>query len=405
MKDKKRYSEAFKLKVMEELRDGKWKTVADAAQACGVSAQGVRYWMKRLGFEHLNGRTIYVKTRTELDEIKRLKAEVRMLKQQLADEVLDHKIDEVTLRIACRNLGTTPDELKKERRGIMHLTASETKRSVHAICRRFDVSRAAFYKAAKARPRKEVNEELILALVRQEREVNPCAGTKKVLAAIRPELQKAGFDIGRNRLGALLKREGLLVERRKVFHCRTTKQDPSLVPSPNLVKDMAIDRPDQALCSDITYIYTEEGFLYLSLVMDMFAKDIVGWALSDTLETEAGPLKALKMAAKTVGPGKDVVAHSDRGCQYGSHVYRGLLDDLGWRSSMTEELHCYENGMAERLNGILKGEYFLDRHFKTKAEARKAVEEAIWIYNHRRLHEKLNYKTPAAFRAEWRKVA
>ena len=120
MKDKKRYSEAFKLKVMEELRDGKWKTVADAAQACGVSAQGVRYWMKRLGFEHLNGRTIYVKTRTELDEIKRLKAEVRMLKQQLADEVLDHKIDEVTLRIACRNLGTTPDELKKERRGIMH---------------------------------------------------------------------------------------------------------------------------------------------------------------------------------------------------------------------------------------------------------------------------------------------
>ena len=287
----------------------------------------------------------------------------------------------------------------------MHMTASETKRSVRAICRRFGISRQAFYKEEKARSRKDVNEGLILALVRQEREVNPCAGTKKVLAAIRPELQKAGFDIGRNRLGALLKREGLLVERRKVFHCRTTKQDPSLVPSPNLVKDMAIDRPDQALCSDITYIYTEEGFLYLSLVMDMFAKDIVGWALSDTLETEAGPLKALKMAAKTVGPGKDVVAHSDRGCQYGSHVYRGLLDDLGWRSSMTEELHCYENGMAERLNGILKGEYFLDRHFKTKAEARKAVEEAIWIYNHRRLHEKLNYKTPAAFRAEWRKVA
>ena len=114
MKDKKRYSEAFKLKVMEELRDGKWKTVADAAQAYGVSAQGVRYWMKRLGFEHLSGRIIYVKTRTELDEIKRLKAENKLLRQQLADEVLDHKIDEVTLRIACRNLGTTPDELKKK---------------------------------------------------------------------------------------------------------------------------------------------------------------------------------------------------------------------------------------------------------------------------------------------------
>ena len=287
----------------------------------------------------------------------------------------------------------------------MHLTAFETKRSVHAICRRFGVSRAAFYKAAKARLRKEINEELILALVRQERVVNPCAGTKKVLVAIRPELQKAGFDIGRNRLGKLLKKHDLHVKPRKSFHCCTTKQDPSLVPSPNIVKDMKLTAPDQALCSDITYIYTEEGFVYLSLVMDMFAKDIVGWAMSDTLETETGPLAALKMAAKTVGPGKEVVAHSDRGCQYGSHIYRALLEALGWKSSMTEELHCYENGMAERLNGILKGEYFLDRHFKTQAEAQRAVEQAIWIYNHRRLHEKLGYKTPAAFRAEWKEVA
>ena len=285
------------------------------------------------------------------------------------------------------------------------MTVSETSRSVSGVCRRFGVSRAAFYKCRKARARREVNEGLVLALVRQEREVNPCAGTRKLLVAIRPELKRAGFDIGRNRLGELLKREGLLVERRRVFRCRTTKQDPSLVPSPNLVRDMKVDRPDQALCSDITYVYTEEGFLYLSLMEDMFARDIVGYAIGDTLETEDGPLKALRMAAKTVGPGKDVVAHSDRGCQYASHAYREALDELGWKSSMTEELHCYENAMAERLNGILKGEYFLDRRFRTKAEARKAVEEAIWVYNHRRLHEKLGYKTPAAFRAEWRKEA
>ena len=222
----------------------------------------------------------------------------------------------------------------------MHMTASETKRSVRAICRRFGISRAAFYKGKTARARKEVNEGLILALVRQERAVNPCAGTRKLLVAIRPELNRAGSGIGRNRLGELLKREGLLVERRRVFRCRTTKQDPSLVPSPNLVKGMALTAPDQALCSDITYIHTEEGFLFLSLMEDMFAKDIVGYAVSDTLETEDGPLRALRMAAKAVGAGKGVVAHSDRGCQYASPAYRKMLDAIGWTSRMTEELHC-----------------------------------------------------------------
>jgi transposase-like protein len=114
MKDTKRYTMGFKMKVMGELRDGKWKTVSDAAQAYRLSETGVRYWMKTLGFEHLNGRMIYVKTRTELDEIKRLKEENKRLKMQLADEVIDHKIDEVALRIACQRLGTTPEELKKK---------------------------------------------------------------------------------------------------------------------------------------------------------------------------------------------------------------------------------------------------------------------------------------------------
>ena len=114
IKDKKRYSEAFKLKVLEEIRDGKWKTATEASLAYGLGPTTVYPWMRKLGFEHLNGRIIYVKTTSEVDEIKRLKAEVRKLKERLADEVLDHKIDEVALRIACRNLGTTPDELKKK---------------------------------------------------------------------------------------------------------------------------------------------------------------------------------------------------------------------------------------------------------------------------------------------------
>lgn len=262
------------------------------------------------------------------------------------------------------------------------------------------MTRQNYYKARKDRKRRENHDALVLALVRQEREVNPRAGTKKLLAAIRPELAEAGVRMGRNKLGGLLKRHGLLVEKRRSCRCRTTRQAPSLPPSPNRLKDMELTAPGQAVCSDITYIYTEEGFLYLSLVMDMVAREIVGYAVRDTLET-AGPLEALEMAGRTLGAGGAVVAHSDRGCQYASHAYRARLAELGWLSSMTERLHCYENAKAERLNGILKGEYYLDRPFKTKEEAIRAIEEAIWTYNHRRLHEKLGYKTPAQFRAEW----
>lgn len=117
MKDKKRYSEAFKLRIMEELRDGKWKSATEAARAYGIAEMSVYNWMHKLGFEHLKGRLIYVKTRTELDRIKELEEQVLRLKQTLADEVLDHKLDQAFLRIACQRAGTTVEEIKKKSGG------------------------------------------------------------------------------------------------------------------------------------------------------------------------------------------------------------------------------------------------------------------------------------------------
>ena len=122
MKDKIRYNESFKLKVMEELRDAKWKSVKEAATAYGIAEMTVYNWMRRLGFEHLKGRLIYVKTRTETDRIKELEAEVKRLRMALADEVLDHKIDEAALRLMCRRAGTTPEEVKKKNGGELPTT-------------------------------------------------------------------------------------------------------------------------------------------------------------------------------------------------------------------------------------------------------------------------------------------
>jgi len=117
MKRKIRYSEAFKLKVMEELRDAKWKSAHEVAKAYGIAEASIGNWMHKLGFEHLKGRLIYVKTRTETDRIKELEAEVRKLRMALADEVLDHKIDEAALRLMCKRAGTTPEEVKKKNGG------------------------------------------------------------------------------------------------------------------------------------------------------------------------------------------------------------------------------------------------------------------------------------------------
>ena len=270
---------------------------------------------------------------------------------------------------------------------------------VTRICGRFGKSTVAYYKGRKTRARLAGREDFILLLARRERTVNPMAGCEKVLYAIRPAMAEGGVSMGVNRFYRLMRRNDMMVPKRRKYSCTTTRQDKSLVPSPNLVRDMTIDAPDQALCSDITYIYTEEGFLFLSLMMDMYVHDVVGWAVCDSLKAD-GPLEAPGMAVRTLPPGARPVAHSDRGCQYGARVYREELAAHGWRSSMTEELHCYENAMAERLNGILKHEYFLDAHFRTKKEAARAIEEAIRVYNTRRLHEKLGFKTPKAFREE-----
>ena len=174
---------------------------------------------------------------------------------------------------------------------------------------------------------------------------------------------------------------------------RTTDSRHCLPVFTNLVKELVLERPNQAWAGDITYIRTDEGFLYLSLLTDLYSRKIVGFHAGDTLEAE-GCLKALDMALAQLPEGKAVCHHSDRGCQYCSHLYVERARAIGLTLSMTEENHCYENAMAERVNGILKQEYWLGSCFRTKAQALAAVNEAVRLYNTRRPHLALKYKTP-----------
>jgi transposase InsO family protein len=174
---------------------------------------------------------------------------------------------------------------------------------------------------------------------------------------------------------------------------RTTRFEPSLPVFHNLVAGLILTGPNQAWAADITYVRADEGFLYLSLITDMWSRKIVAFHAGDSLETE-GALFALAMALSSLKHGERPVHHSDRGCQYASHLYVGKLQEAGLQISMTEELHCYENALAERVNGILKQEYHIGCCFRNKEQAKEAVKQAVYLYNTRRPHMSLDYQTP-----------
>lgn len=265
--------------------------------------------------------------------------------------------------------------------------------TVTALSRAVGMSRQNFYREGKQRQRKEIDEELVIKLVQHHRKMHPRMGARKLLELIREDLSRAGIELGRDRFFALLRRKNLLVERR-TRAVSTTKSRHRFRKYPNRLKEREIDRPHQAWVSDLSYLRTQEGYLYLSLVMDEYSRKIVGWEASDGLEAQ-GCVKSLCQAIEQLEPGCKPLHHSDRGIQYCCNAYVKQLEEHQIEISMTEENHCYENAKAERVIGILKQEYALGVSFADKAQAREAIRQAIALYNHYRPHLSLNYARPA----------
>lgn len=266
--------------------------------------------------------------------------------------------------------------------------------TVAGICRALGMSRQNYYKSRRCRERRRLDEEGALELVKSERARHERMGTRKLLVKIGPELGAMGVTLGRDRLFEMLRREGLLV-RRKAARPRTTRVDWRYRVEPNRLKDLEVSRPHQAWVGDLTYVRTRAGWRYVSLLTDAHSRKIVGHALWKALTVE-GPLEALRMALKQLPDGGRPLHHTDRGCQYTSTPYRERLRQAGLGVSMTQEDHCDENAMAERVNGILKQEYGLDREFVDDAQARLALAQAVSLYNTERPHVSLGYRTPEA---------
>lgn len=271
--------------------------------------------------------------------------------------------------------------------------AKETKQaSCEETCQDFGLHRDAYYKYKKRHAARLAVEKQVIDLVKHERIEQPRVGTRKLLMTLHITFNLLGLKVGRDELYRILRKYDMLVGRKKTS-CKTTDSYHHFHKYNNLIKDLEITRPNQVWVSDITYIRTYNGFCYLALITDLYSRKIVGYDISNSLEL-AGCLRALKTALARIKPAGDLIHHSDRGVQYCSNEYVKILNGKDIKISMTEENHCYENAIAERVNGILKDEFYLDQSFAGLKEAKRAAKNAINIYNTKRLHLSLEYKTP-----------
>jgi transposase InsO family protein len=216
---------------------------------------------------------------------------------------------------------------------------------------------------------------------------------------IQDELAKAGFRVSRKRVARLMRENGLRAKSRRKFKA-TTDSNHALPVAPNLLEQrFDVDRPNAVWVSDITYLRTRQGWMYLAVIIDLFSRKVVGWSLRERMTAEL-VCEALDAAVQQRRPPPGLIFHSDRGCQYASRAFRRRLWRYRMRQSMSRKGNCWDNAVAESFFATLKKELVRDHAFETRAAARSEVFEYIEIfYNRRRAHSLLNYETPTSFEA------
>jgi putative transposase len=254
-------------------------------------------------------------------------------------------------------------------------------------------SRQSYYQGIKYIQQKAYESDIVIEEVLRYRKHQKRLGTRKLLEEMQDFLSAHQFQIGRDAMFDLLAQRGMLVTKRKRRGCITTLSKHRFKKYPNIIRDFIPIAPNQLWVSDITYIHLPNSFAYLSLITDAYSRKIVGFYLSKDL-TAKGPLQALKMALKANPNIAGLIHHSDRGVQYCCDAYVKLLQDNEIKISMTENGDPLENAIAERVNGILKGE-LLEEIFPSFETAQKDVAIACSTYNHLRPHGSIDNLKPA----------
>ena len=269
------------------------------------------------------------------------------------------------------------------------------------MCRVLSVSPSGFYAAQRRVPSSRARRDEALRL--KVRAAHTRSRRRYGAPRVHAELQAQGEQVGKKRVARLMREDGLVARRRRRF-VRTTDSRHSHPIAANLLdRQFGVEQvagPNRVWVSDLTYVPTREGWLFLATVLDLASRRVVGWAMRETLEAELA-LAALRMALADRRPAPGLVHHSDRGSQYACSDYRALLDAHGLVASMSKKADCWDNAVAESFFASLETELILESDWLTRDAARQAIFEYIeaW-YNRERRHSSLGYRSPVHYEAE-----
>ena len=268
---------------------------------------------------------------------------------------------------------------------------------IRLMCRALTVSPAGYYAwAGRPESRRSVHNRTLLSALRViHRESRETYGSPSIWDA----LIKRGHAVGKHRVARLMRRDGIRAKTVKKWRATTDSDHTSPVATNLLNRQFQIEQPNRVWAGDLTYVWTTEGWLYLAVVLDLYSRTVIGWAMGPRLTVELAE-GALTMALANRKPSAGLLHHSDRGSQYAATRYQQLLTAHGMTISMSRRGNCWDNACVESFFGTLKRELVYHRHYATRDDAKRDIFEYIEVfYKRRRRHSTLGYDSPAEFEA------
>ncbi|WP_249365496.1 IS3 family transposase [Cytobacillus citreus] len=371
----KRYDETFKKETVKYILENN-KPVAQVARETGININTLHGWVKKYG-EQPEVKAVQTFSSPEA-ELKALQKQLRDLEEE--NEIL--KKGDALLR-----------EKPSVKYDFIHHHHSQYR--VEKMCKVLGVSKSGYFKWIK-RPkssRQKKHEELSQQVLKTHIEFKQRYGSIKITKM----LNKRGIKVSQRTVSRIMTKNNWKSCTTKKYKATTNSKHHHPISENVLNRQFKADKPNQSWVTDITYIPTNEGWLYLASVMDLYSRKIVGWSMDKTMTKEL-VMNALKMAYHRQKPGNGLIHHSDRGVQYASTEYQKLLKQYQMIGSMSRKGNCYDNACIESFHGILKRELVYQTRYRTRNEARKSIFEYIeFFYNSKRIHSTLDYHTPNEF--------